>query len=65
MIEATVALVVTAMGLALLAGIGSNMQKQMVAKQEIDQFEWERFVSLLQNERQHFGYIFGHWEEAL
>lgn len=54
MIEATVALVVTAMGLALLAGIGSNMQKQMVAKQEIDQFEWERFVSLLQNERQHF-----------
>lgn len=57
MIEATVALVVTAMGLALLAGIGSNMQKQMVAKQEIDQFEWERFVSLLQNERQHFALV--------
>lgn len=57
LIEATVALVVTAMGLALLAGIGSNMQKQMVAKQEIDQFEWERFVSLLQNERQHFALV--------
>ncbi len=54
MIEATVALMVTALGLALLAGIGSNMQKQVVAKQETDQFEWERFVSLLQNERQHF-----------
>ncbi|MEY8737750.1 competence type IV pilus minor pilin ComGF [Lactobacillus sp. AN1001] len=57
MIETTVALVVTAMGLALLAGIGSNMQKQVVAKQEIDQFEWERFVSLLQNERQHFALV--------
>ena len=54
LIEATVALMVTALGLALLAGIGSNMQKQVVAKQETDQFEWERFVSLLQNERQHF-----------
>ena len=52
LIEATVALMVTALGLALLAGIGSNMQKQVVAKQETDQFEWERFVSLLQNERQ-------------
>lgn len=40
MIEATVALMVTALGLALLAGIGSNMQKQVVAKQETDQFEW-------------------------
>ena len=33
LIEATVALMVTALGLALLAGIGSNMQKQVVAKQ--------------------------------
>ena len=57
LIEATVALMVTALGLALLAGIGSNMQKQVVAKQETDQFEWERFVSLLQNERQHFALV--------
>ena len=33
------------------------MQKQVVAKQETDQFEWERFVSLLQNERQHFALV--------
>lgn len=57
LIEATVALVVTALGLALLAGIGSDMQKQVVAKQETDRFEWERFVSLLQNERQHFALV--------
>lgn len=54
LIEAAVALLVTAAGLFVIFGLANGVNKQVDSTQTTNRFEWERFVSLFQNEQQHF-----------